>query len=491
MSNIITNIWDDTPFEELPPLLDYNLITDTDSYKPAHPVLYPSRMDYMSTYSESRGGKWKYTMAFGLQMLMMEYLTRRVTPQMIEEAEWRLPYHGVPFYKDGWERIVRNHDGFLPVEIEAVPEGLVIPGQNVLVQYTNTAPGFGWLLGHIETMTLRGTWYPVTVATLSWHIKQTMRKFLEETTDHDAATIESILDFMLHDFGYRGVSSRESGGIGGVSHMVNFRGTDTQRGLDYAYKYYGDSMAGQSIPASEHSVHISWGPENGNEFESYNNFANQYLDGKNIAAACVMDSYDLMRAIDWWGTRLKKKVVESGTRLVVRPDSGVPTEIVPAVIKRLMGHFGYETNSKGYDTLPPYIRVIQGDGVNEDSIREILQVLKDDGLSAENVVFGMGGKLLQGANRDTLKFAQKPSAVKDQNAREWRGVYKDPITDPGKMSKQGRLALVYEHDTFRTIQKEDLGNRQNILQPVYRNGKILHYHNFNRIRERSNLCLAA
>ena len=488
--NAINTIWDDRPFIELPPLLDYNLITDTDSYKPSHPVLLPSSLEYVSTYSESRGGRWKNTVYFGLQMLLMEYLTRRVNYAMIEEAQDRFGKHGIPFYREGWERIVRKHDGFLPIEIEAVPEGLVIPGQNIMTQYTNTAPGFGWLPGHIETMTLRGTWYPVTVATLSWHIKQTIREFLVATTDLEGAELEATVEYMLHDFGARGVSSRESSGIGGVSHLVNFKGTDTLRALDYAYKYYNEDMAGHSISATEHSTHILWGHEAGQEFESYNNFANQYLKPGAIAA-CVCDSYDLMRAVDWWGTRLKKKLIDSGAKLVIRPDSGEPTEIVPAVIKRLMGHFGYRTNKKGYDVLPDFIRVIQGDGVNEDSIRNILQVLKDDGLAANNLgAFGMGGKLLQGANRDTLKFAQKPSAAKDRNAREWRDVYKDPITDPGKMSKSGRMALVYEGGRYKTVDKDKLNGRTNILRPVFRNGQILHYHTLERIRERSNLCLS-
>ncbi len=482
-------LWSQGPITPQNPVLDRNLIMNTDSYKPSHYLFLPDYVEHMSWYLESRGvasdRTWDKAMYFGLQMFLKEYLSKPITMEMIDEADEMLGLHFNSkhlFNRHGWETILNEYGGYLPLQVDAAPEGLVFPLRNIMARVVNTDPRFPWLPGYMEKAFVQATWYPVTVATLSWHIKQTIKKFLLETSDNPGKLEDLMWFFRLHDFGARGVSSLESSGLGGISHLVNFRGTDTLEALRYGRKYYHEEMAGYSIPATEHSIvlaHVS-------EYEAYNQVISHLSPGGMVAS--VSDTYDLFRTIDWYGTRLKKKIVESGGTLVVRPDSGEPTEIVPAVIKRLMAHFGYETNSKGYDVLPPYIRVIQGDGVNENSIHDILEVVKERRYSTENLTFGMGGKLLQGVDRDTLKFAMKPSAIWDRHAREWRGVSKDPITDPGKRSKMGRLSLVHEKGKFATVDTsyvERDESRVDLLRPVFRNGEILVEHTLDRVRERS------
>jgi nicotinamide phosphoribosyltransferase len=159
------------------------------------------------------------------------------------------------------------------------------------------------------------------------------------------------------------------------------------------------------------------------------------------------------------------------------------------VIKGLMDKFGYTTNSKGYDVLPPYIRVIQGDGVEYDSIRDILIEMSNCKLATDNIAFGMGGALLQNLNRDFLKFAMKTSAIKFSYNREWTEVYKDPVSDPGKKSKKGRLALCKNiNDDFITISEIEsiVFSSDNYLEDVYEDGKILRIHDFKEIRNRAN-----
>merc|ERR1719181_762709 len=97
----------------------------------------------------------------------------------------------------------------------------------------------------------------MTVASNSRKMKIVLKDYL-------AATTEDIggLGFKLHDFGFRGVSSVESAGIGGAAHLVNFLGSDTVAGVTLARKYYGEEMAGFSIAAAEHSTITSWGREN-------------------------------------------------------------------------------------------------------------------------------------------------------------------------------------------------------------------------------------
>jgi nicotinamide phosphoribosyltransferase len=211
----------------------------------------------------------------------------------------------------------------------------------------------------------------------------------------------------------------------------------------------------------------------------------EQFSGPGKLVAVVSDSYDLFNAIDnIWGDELKAKVEANGGTLVVRPDSGDPVTIVTETVERLMTRFGYEVNRKGFRVLPSYIRVIQGDGVSTKTIEAILSAMKCRKQSAENIAFGMGGELLQKVNRDTLKFAMKASAAKVGGV--WRDVYKDPVTDQGKRSKKGLLAIVKDKDgQLTTIRQQDLGQRQNWLVPVFRDGKLLLNQTFSEIRTRA------
>lgn len=455
-----------------------NLILNTDSYKASHFLQYPAGTQVVSSYIESRGGEFPQTLFFGLQAFIKEYLLKPVTTADIDEAEALFAAHGVPFFRQGWEQIVQQHGGFLPIEIVALPEGMIVPTGNALVQIRNTDPQAFWLTSYLETALLRAIWYPTTVATLSWQVKQSIRQALEVTCENPVAE----LPFKLHDFGARGVSSHESAALGGMAHLVNFMGGDTVVALLAARKYYGADMAGFSIPAAEHSTITAWGREG--EADAYANMLQQFGQAGKLLAV-VSDSYDIYHAVsEIWGKQLRAQVENSGATVVIRPDSGVPEEIVPEVLERLYAEFGGRVNSKGYKVLSDCVRVIQGDGVDVDSIGVILQRIQQAGFSTENVAFGMGGGLLQKVNRDTLRFAMKASAMQINGA--WRDVYKQPITDSGKNSKRGRLAVIQDAGVIKTIREDALSWESNLLRPVFRNGELLVDDSFETVRARSN-----
>jgi nicotinamide phosphoribosyltransferase len=233
-------------------------------------------------------------------------------------------------------------------------------------------------------------------------------------------------------------------------------------------------MAGFSIPAAEHSTITMWGRER--EEEAYANFVQQYLvdrvmpPGVPKIAACVSDSYDVYNAIErlWCGPRLRPLVADSGGTLVIRPDSGIPAEVDVKCLQILDRCVGTRRNTKGFKLLPNYFRLIQSDGINDESLGEILHQVVSRGYSASNIAFGMGGGLLQMINRDTQRFAFKCAAALIGD--EWVDVSKDPTTDAGKRSKKGHLALVLDrggHATVRGPRRDDL------LVPVFENGTIL------------------
>ena len=457
-----------------------NLLLNVDSYKLSHWLQYPEGTEYVSSYIESRGGKFDKSVFFGLQMFLKEYLSKPISHQDIDEAEEFAKLHGVPFNRPAWEYIINKHRGFLPLCIQAVPEGTVLPVRNVLVQVVNTDPNCFWLTSYMETALLRAVWYPTTVATNSKEAKNIIWKSLEKTADAPEAEI----GFKMHDFGARGTTSLEAAGIGGAAHLVNFLGTDTISGILWANKYYNAGVCGFSIPASEHSTMTTWGNEPG-EVDAMRNMIEKF-GGEGKLFACVSDSYDIFKAVtDKWGGELKELVMENGGTLVVRPDSGDPVDTPVKVIQLLMDKFGYTVNSKGYKVLPDYVRVIQGDGITYETIAKILRFMEWQGLSASNIAFGQGAGLLQKVDRDTMKFAMKTSAICVNG--EWRDVYKQPLNQSDKNSKRGRLALVGGGRTLVTIrEREVLSEADNELRVVWENGKLLVDDDFETIRNRSN-----
>ncbi|AVH84943.1 hypothetical protein RsoM2USA_14 [Ralstonia phage RsoM2USA] len=453
-----------------------NLLLNTDSYKASHFLQYPEGTERVFSYIESRGGEYDATVFFGLQMFIKQYLTNPITMDQVEEAKLLWEAHGEPFNYEGWKYIVNELGGKLPVEIKAVPEGSVIPTKNVLVTIENTDPKCFWLTSYLETALLRAVWYPTTVATQSYECKKIIAKYLEETGD------VSGISFKLHDFGARGVSSFESAGIGGLGHLINFMGTDTMTAILFARKYYNvKDMPAFSIPAAEHSTTTAGGREG--EVAQFKRCVDAFAKPGAIYAV-VSDGYDIFNACEnIWGKELKTQVVDSGATLVIRPDSGDPETTVMKCLNILAKQFGTTTNDKGYRVLNN-VRLIQGDGVNIRSIRAILANMELNGFSADNIAFGMGGALLQGINRDTLKFAMKCSWM--QVNGEGRDIFKDPITDQGKKSKKGRLKLVREtmNGEYRTMREEEFIKTptETVLEVVYRNGELLRDMTFEEVR---------
>lgn len=461
----------------------YGLCYDTDSYKNTQPEQYPPGTHSMFDYIESRGGLFPKTVSFGLQYFLKEYMCDPTPMEDVEECNEMFTGHMGSYFLKGWTEISRL--GYYPVRIRAVPEGLVVPTHSPLVTMEsidfNSEKTF-WINTWIETSLMREVWAGTNVATLSYNIKGDIREALEKSSDNP----EAELPFKLHDFGSRGVSSQESAMVGGAAHLINFRGTDTTVALKFLKDYYNQpfsKMPGFSIAAMEHSTVTSWGRDN--EAGAYANMIAKYAKVGGIIA-CVSDSYDIWNAIEFiWGEQLKQMVIDSGATIVIRPDSGIPHEVVLKSVKLLDLKFGHTINTKGYKVLNN-VRVIQGDGINRDSIKLILKTLLDAGYSATNIAFGMGGALLQHHNRDTQKFAMKCSQIY-RNGKSVL-VYKDPVTDPGKKSMPGRLDLIRDHNgDFKTVTLADgqIAHKDSVMRTVYENGKLLIDESFDDIRGRA------
>lgn len=471
-----------------------NIMLLSDSYKTSHWRQYPPNTSTVYSYFESRGGKFPEVCWFGLQYFIKKYLVGQVVTQAkIDAAEKIINGHmGVlddmkHFNKEGWEYILKEHGGRLPIIIKAAPEGMVVPVKNVLMTVVNTDPKCFWLTNYLETLLVQ-VWYPMTVATLSRANKQTILDYHIKT-----GCTTGMLDiaYMLNDFGVRGVSSMETSMLGGAGHLINFGGSDNMPGLTCVLEYYKADLtkfAGMSVPAAEHSTITSWGDTG--EQAALKNMLTQYPKG---VVAVVSDSYNIYNAVEnIWGKELKSLILARPPpmgRLVIRPDSGDPKTIVVEVLDLLAKNFEITTNDKGFKVLPHQVRVIQGDGVSYDSIKEIYDNMVNSKWAATNVVFGSGGALLQKMDRDTQKCAFKCcEAIVDGKPRN---VYKDPITDKGKQSKKGQLKLVKSGGAITTLTEGAGSPSEDLLVEVFKNGVLTKEWTFDEIRARSEEGLPA
>ncbi len=366
-----------------------NLLLMTDSYKAGHAHSYPLGMTGMYAYAEARGGPFPATVFFGEQYYRERYLAGPVIrPEDVDEAEafWTEHFGRDDYFPAAaWRRLVARHGGHLPLRIKAVPEGTLVPPHNVLMTVESTDPDFPWVVTFFETLLLK-VWYPTTIATQSFFIRQSIRDQL-----HRSGGDAGGLDFMCHDFGYRGCSSEETAGIGAASHLLSFRGTDTVAGIRLLQEFYGAAMAAHSIPATEHSVICAFGRDG--DVDAYAHLLATFPNG---TIACVSDTYDMFNAVEnLWGGALRETVAARDGRLVVRPDSGDPLEVVPWCLEVLGRRFGTTTNAAGFRVLDGHVRVIQGDGMDVTSIATLYAKIVDLGWSAENLTVGSGGGLLQ------------------------------------------------------------------------------------------------
>ena len=472
-----------------------NLLLMTDVYKIGHLRMYKPGTTKIYSYLCARSTKKEQkALFFGLQPYL-KLLSKGVTQ---EDAEEFFSYFsellGASVPEDVKTKI---NDlvklGYIPLEIKAVKEGTFLDNKNVLATVTNTHPDFYWVVGFFESLLLK-VWNTTSVATLSHKFKRIITEFTKETSDSDF-----LLPFLVHDFGYRGVSSEETAELSGAAHLVNFCGTDTIPAVKFVKQNYAATgLVGASVPASEHSIHCSFGPTKQDELDYVNNMMDLNPIG---IVSVVSDAYDYFRMLTVTLPIVKDKILARDGKYVVRPDSGDPMKILcgdpdatldspefKGTFVLLDELFGSTINSKGYKELNPKIGVIYGDGMYFDRYKAILTKMKEMGYANTNLVVGIGGLLLQQHNRDDLGFAFKATYAEINGVAT--ELYKDPATDPGKRSHKGLMTLVKNDDTgtYETIdQCTEAEEKCGELTRVFFNGTLENEQTFAEIRERANV----
>ncbi|GIL51516.1 hypothetical protein Vafri_7487, partial [Volvox africanus] len=346
--------------------------------------------------------------------------------------------------------------GFFPVKLEALPEGTCIHARVPVYQITATGE-YSPLCTFLETM-LTMIWYPTSVATLSRRSRDVVEASFGRTSD--GGTSSPLVEGRLVDFGFRGCTSVEQSIIGGCAHLLSFTSSDTMSAAFYAqFKLNGGRPVGQSIPATEHSVMTSWPTEAAAMSNMIDNF------GTGIYA-CVMDSYDYCKALSEVLPSVATHKVARGGYLVLRPDSGDPTEAVLMALSAADKVFGSVLNSKGFRVIKG-CGVIQGDGIDLLTMEKISRAIEEAGYAADNVSYGMGGGLLQKVNRDTMSFATKLCHIIYEDGRP-ADIMKQPQTDTGILA----VKRVNGVPTVFPADSGEVAPHENLLRVVYDKGPL-------------------
>jgi len=465
-----------------------NPLLASDVYKMGHMEQYAPGTTKVYSHLVARSNKqFDKTVFFGLQYYLDAYLKTPLEPWMAEEfLHYRNRILGAssPVVE---QKIRALCDlGYWPIRIKAVPEGSVMPVRNVLMTIENTLPEFYWTVGFVESLILK-LWYPITVASCCYKYRRLVDHYFAETVAEEQ---QFLREFTVHDFGYRGDSSEEGAAISGAAHLLSFSGSDTVPALPFLDRYYNPGDADDnstlprdlmlSVPASEHSVMCSFGRED--EKAAFHHMLDTYPSG---IVSIVSDTYNVYRVLTEFAEDLKPRILEREGKVVFRPDSGDPENIIcgdplapsgtpeqKGAIRLLEEMFGSTLNDKGYHILNPKVGLIYGDGMYYERYARTLQRMREMGFAASNLVIGVGG-ILRNHSRDTLGFAMKATYVEVDG--EARAIEKDPVTDHSKKSLKGLLRLELD-DRLQFVTYDQQSPEEadgGLLRTVFENGRIL------------------
>lgn len=478
-----------------------------DFYKISHRAAYPPGTEVVySTWTprESRVPGVDHVVNFGIQGFVQKYLveyfdehffSRPVGNVVAEYKRFITATLGATAADSAHIRELHSL-GYLPLEVKALPEGTLVPVRVPMATVENTDSRFFWLTNYVETLWSCEVWHSATAATVARQYRELLDAYALETTGSVAG-----VEFQAHDFSIRGMTSVESAAKSGAAHLLSFAGTDNIPGILYLERYYkanvDKELVGTSIPATEHSVMCAYGQD---ELASYRRLITEvYPTG---FVSIVSDTWDLWKVLTEVVPALKDAIMARDGRVVIRPDSGDPVQIIcgvmetkltgcgpddKGVVELLWETFGGTVNAQGYKVLDPHVGTIYGDSITPERAQKICERLKRAGFASTNVVFGVGSYTYQYHTRDTFGFAMKSTWCRVDGVSV--PIFKDPATDKSKVKKslKGRVAVVQhgvgELRVVDGLDEETEKQYDSLLRTVFRNGVVHHTQTLREVRE--------
>ncbi len=479
-----------------------NPLLYTDGYKVDHRRQYPENTTLVYsnwTPRKSRIEGVDEVVFFGLQYFIKKYMIEdfqdnffNQPKEVVCEKYTRRINNYLGENKVGIQHISDLHDlGYIPMVIKALPEGVSVPVRVPMFTMYNTKSEFFWLTNYFETLLSTTVWLPCNSATIAKQYRMILDIYAEETS-----SIPEFVDWQGHDFSMRGMAGLEAAMLSATGHLLSFTGTDTIPAIDFLETYYNANsdaeLIGGSVAATEHSV-MCMGTDTGEQDTFKRLITEVYPNG---IVSIVSDTWDLWKVLTEYLPNLKEEVLERNGKVVVRPDSGDPVDIIcgnpngktikeqKGVIELLWEVFGGTTNNKGYKELDSHIGAIYGDSITLERATQICERLKQKGFASTNVVLGIGSFTYQYNTRDTFGFAMK--ATYGEVDKKGREIFKDPITDDGtKKSAKGLLKIIKSNGAYELIDQVTWEEeKQGELQEVFKDGVLIIDESLIAIRQR-------
>lgn len=479
----------------------------TDFYKTIHHMCYAQGLTKLVSYwtpRMSRKEDMDKVVMFGLQPFVKKYLIsyfnenffNRPKDEIIAEYK-RIISRAMGEIAADTKHIERLHDlGYLPIQIRAVEEGTRVNIKTPMIEITNTHEDFAWLVNYLETFMSCHIWQPMTSATIAYRYREIIEKYFELTVENGEPAKA------CGDFSMRGFSSLESAESSSAGHLLSFTGTATIPAIVYLEEYYNCDIEKETValgtPSTEHSVMCSYGQD---ELSAYKRLINEVFPTGILSI--VSDTYDYWNVITNLLPVLKQDILNRDGKIVIRGDSGDPIKIIcgdneapkdsPAykgTVELLWDLFGGSINSKGYKVLDKHIGTIYGDSITVERCEEICKQLAAKGFAVSNCVFGIGSYTYQFNTRDTFGFALKATHAVINGEEKF--IFKDPKTDTGnfKKSQKGMCYVYREGDEIlykdQLTIKEQEAYSDNLLIPVFKDGKLTREYSLKEIRNRLN-----
>ncbi|MDG5490253.1 nicotinate phosphoribosyltransferase [Psychroserpens sp. SPM9] len=479
-----------------------NPLLYTDGYKVDHRRQYPegTTLVYSNwTPRKSRIEGVDEVVFFGLQYFIKKYMIEDFNTNFFNQPKAEICKRYTRRINNylgpnqvGISHIEALHDlGYLPMVIKALPEGAQVPIRVPMVTMYNTKAEFFWLTNYFETLLSTTLWMPCNSATIAKQYRKILDAYANETS-----SIPEFVDWQGHDFSMRGMAGLEAAMLSAAGHLLSFTGTDTIPTIDFLETYYNANsdteLVGGSVAATEHSV-MCMGTNSGEEETFKRLITEVYPHG---IVSIVSDTWDLWKVLTEYLPNLKNEVLARDGKVVIRPDSGDPVDIIcgnkhgttseekKGVIELLWDIFGGTTNAKGYKELDSHIGAIYGDSITLERATQICERLKEKGFASTNVVLGIGSFTYQYNTRDTFGFAMK--ATYGEVNGEGREIYKDPITDDGtKKSAKGLIKIEKRDGSYQLKDQVSWEEEQRgALKEVFRDGQLVIDEDLKHIRQR-------
>lgn len=468
------------------------LIYNTDGYKVDHRRQYPDMTEFVySGFTPRKGrdprfdGMVNASGQYFVQKFLIEdawdtFFSQDVETIVAEYQQFVDSYLGPN--QIGTDHIRALHAlGYMPLKIRSVPEGMKVPYGVPILTVENTLPEFFWLTNYFETLLSSVMWQACTSATTA----AKYREILEKWAIHTGTPVEFV-DWQGHDFSFRGMAGPEAAAVSGMGHLMSFTGTDSIPSIKLIERYYGGSgLIGGSVAATEHSVMCAGGFDT--EDATFARLLKLYPTG---ILSVVSDTWNLWYVLDVILPGLKAQILGRDGKLVIRPDSGDPADILcgnpdaepgtseyRGVVETLYDLFGGTKNEEGFIVLDSHIGTIYGDSITLERAENICQRLADKGFATANVVFGIGSFTYQYVTRDNHGMAMKATHAVIDGKEHF--LYKDPITDDGtKRSARGRMVVYREDGVIKmrdglTIAEEAALDDINLLEVIFQDGKMV------------------